>query len=165
MPHQIKRNYIYWISILQTSFLFPFSFFGFKFKVFITYEIVFYTSHDSIIGKDSNNDARGSFIVNNPISIGGTKSSLPSAIWSWLACGWEWGWGWGWGRRKEIRDFRIFPNLILHVTCFFFFLIWSGGTVGCWRGMKIIFYYFIWHINFFHLRVTAGIKLIQHWKG
>ena len=143
MPHQIKRNYIYWISILQTSFLFPFSFFGPKFKVFITYEIVFYTSHDSIIGKDSNNDARGSFIVNNPISIGGTKSSLPSAIWSWLACGWEW--GWGWGRRKEIRDFRIFPNLILRVTFFFFFnLIWWYSWLLTWYEN----YFLLFHLTY-----------------
>ena len=63
--------------ILRPSFPFPFSFSGLKFKVFVTYEIMFDTQHNSIPSKDSVNNVRGSFIVDDVISIRGTKSYCP----------------------------------------------------------------------------------------
>ena len=63
--------------ILRPPFPFLFFFSGLKFKVFVTYEIVFDTSYNSIPGKDSVNNVRGSFIVDDVISIGGTKSYCP----------------------------------------------------------------------------------------
>ena len=63
--------------ILRPPFPFLFFFSGLKFKVFVTYEIVFDTSYNSIPGKDSVNNVRGSFVVDDVISIRGTKSCCP----------------------------------------------------------------------------------------
>ena len=63
--------------ILRPTFPFLFFFSGLKFKVFVTYEIVFDTSYNSIPGKDSVNNVRGSFVVDDVISIRGTKSYCP----------------------------------------------------------------------------------------
>ena len=38
----------------------------------------------------------------------------------------------------------------IYLFSIFYNVIWCGGTVGSWCGIEIIFYYYVWHISFFH---------------